>query len=301
MQDLSHTASMVVAAVDHAAQECKDEFPRAVTTILEADTVIFSGMGKSGYIAQKAASTFRSLGKPSHYVHPGDASHGDLGALNARTALVILSNSGETPELADLIHYARENLLPTIGIMGRSDSTLAEAVLVPLCYGRVREACPNGLAPTTSTTVAMVVCDALANAYARAAHVSPNDFHKYHPGGKLGTRLRKVRDIMHTPPTVRETDRLLHAASVMTGTVAGVALVTGSTGCVGVLTDGDLRRAIQTDWGMVKQAMSKNPITITETATAEQALEAMHHNRITKIFVEDALGSIVGVVNMHDC
>jgi len=298
---LDLTASAISNAVLRSASLVGDRFPEAGEVLNNATALIFTGMGKSGFIAQKAASTFRSLGMPSHYVHPADASHGDMGALSPKTAVVVLSNSGETGELSDLLRFCQENGLPMVAITVRGDSTLGKAATVALCYGPVQEACPNGLAPTTSTSVALMLCDALAVQYATDRKLTPSDFNRLHPGGKLGKRLRPVAEVMHRPTVVSQDCSLLDAAGAMTGTVAGVALVVGMHGVIGVFTDGDLRRAIEAKVGTVGEGMTTHPLSICETALCEDAAALMQESRVTKLFVEDALGSVVGVLNLHDC
>jgi len=298
---LRHTLDLEAKAISLAARRVEAEYPKALDLILPADTVVFSGMGKSGFIAQKAASTFRSLGTPAHYLHPGEASHGDLGALTFNSTVAILSHSGETPELADLIRHCEDTGIRMVAITSTRDSTLAQAVSAALCYGPVTEACPHGLAPTTSTTVALTLCDALAVDVAKAKGITPDDFKRLHPGGKLGKKLRPVYDFMHRPSTVHPNASLLTAAMEMTGPVPGIVLVVDKNGVVGVVTDGDLRRAIERKFTVVSEAMSAHPLSICETARAEDAAALMQKERVTKLFIEDALGAVVGVVNLHDC
>jgi arabinose-5-phosphate isomerase len=298
---LTKVAHKTSRAIMASALSLEAKFPAACRVLDEATALIFTGMGKSGFIAQKAAATFRSLGMPAHYVHPAEASHGDMGALAPGTAVIALSNSGETSELADLVRFCQVEGLPLLAITGPEDCTLARAATAALCYGRVEEACPNGLAPTTSTSVALVICDALAVHLASERRMTPADFKRLHPGGRLGASLRPVSALMRTPPVVGLKTPLLEAAAVMTGEVPGIALVVNRGIMQGVFTDGDLRRAIERKFTVVEQAMTKTPLVICETCCAEEAAEFMQAHRITKVLVEDALGSVVGVVTLHDC
>jgi len=302
MTSYKETMRLEAEAILAASERLEDYYPKAFNLLTTRKPVLFSGMGKSGFVAQKAASTFRSLGIPAHYVHPADASHGDLGAFCAGAVAVLLSHSGDTPELGDTILFCEAEGIPIIAVTGNGDSALAKAATAPICYGPVVEACPNGLAPTTSTTVAMAICDALAVDASRAWALTPTDFRRYHPGGNLGNRLRVARDVMCSPvPTVQTDTRLADAAVVMTGPVAGIALVL-KRGCVmGVLTDGDLRRA-----GMgcpdvpVGACMTHHPFRVSETTRVPDIVDLMNSARVTKVLVEDMLGSVLGVVNLHD-
>lgn len=304
MNTLSETLTREAHAILSAIHKVASDYDHALTFIARGDPVLWSGMGKSGYVAQKAASTLRSLGVPSHYVHPAEASHGDLGAITARAVAVVLSNSGETPELADLLFFAQDNCVPVIALTGRADSTLAKAAKVALVYGPVSEVCPNGLAPTTSTTVAMALCDAIAVDLAHERGITAADFRRYHPGGKLGARLQVAKDVMRGPVShVSLESSLVEAALSMTGEVAGICLVVGPHGMEGVLTDGDLRRLGERAFtGELRagEAMTQRPVVVKEHDRLDHIKQMMDARRVTKVLVEDALGSIVGVVNIHD-
>jgi len=290
-------------AIREAIGEVAPTYNDAIPHLVCRAPVIFSGMGKSGLVAQKAAATFRSLGVPSHYVHPGDASHGDLGAYTGDAVAVLLSNSGKTEELGDTILFCRDNAIPIIAITGDADSPLAQAAHVVLCYGYVEEACPNGLAPTTSTTVAMSVCDALAVDVADQMKVRAVDFKRYHPGGKLGNRVLPVSKIVKGPvPVVKGSDTLYECALAMTGDVSGIAIVRIKGKPHGVLTDGDLRRNNSaTRTTLAAEIMNPKPLVIPDTTTIEDAALFMNEHRITKVLVEDALYAIIGIAHLHDC
>src|SRR3954452_22916498 len=260
--------------------------------------VVVSGMGKSGHVGRKIAATFASTGTPSLFVHPAEASHGDLGMIVAGDAVLALSNSGETAELADLIAHASRFGLPLIAITGRAGSTLARAADIVLTLPAAPEACPLGLAPTTSTTMQLALGDALAVALLTRRGFTPTEFSAFHPGGKLGSQLRLVRDLMHTgeaiplAPTDLAMDRAL---LVMTGKGFGCLGGVGEDGrLVGVLTDGDLRRAMGPDLlgRKVSDVMNQSPRTIAADALAAEALGAMNSVKrpVTSLFVVDAAG-----------
>src|SRR5690348_4515609 len=226
------------------------EFTRAVATILAArGRVIVSGMGKSGHIARKIAATFSSTGTPAYFVHPAEASHGDMGAITRQDVLLLLSWGGETAEMSDLITYAKRHRIPIIAIGANPDSTLIKAADVKLLLPHAPEACPMGLAPTTSTTMMLSLGDALAVALMERKGFSPDQYRDFHPGGSLGRALIRVRDLMHSgdavPLATPETpmpDLLLTMAS---GRLGCVGIVDGAGALVGIVTDGDIRRHVE--------------------------------------------------------
>jgi len=270
--------------------------------------VVVSGMGKSGHIGRKIAATFASTGTPAIFVHPAEASHGDLGMIVAGDAVLALSNSGETAELADLIAHARRFGLPLIAITGRPGSTLARACDLVLALPAAPEACPLGLAPTTSTTMQLALGDALAVALLTRRGFTQSEFSVFHPGGKLGSQLRLVGDLMHRgdavplAPADLSMDRAL---LVMTGKGFGCLGAVGPNGkLVGVLTDGDLRRAMGPDLlqRRVQDVMNRSPRTIAAHALAAEALRAMNSAKrpVTSLFVVDAAGRPEGILHVHD-
>ncbi len=283
-------------------------FARAVA-LLAATTgrVVVSGMGKSGHIARKLAATFASTGTPALFVHPAEASHGDLGMIVAGDAVLALSNSGETAELADLIEHTRRFGVPLVAITGRADSTLAEAADALLLLPRAREACPLGLAPTTSTTMQLALGDALAVALLTRRGFGAADFADFHPGGRLGARLRRVRELMHVgeqmplaPPGLTMDAALLRMTEKRFGCLGIVA----DGRLVGMLTDGDLRRAMGPDLltRRADEIMTRGPRTIGPDALAAEALRLMNDGTrpITALFVVDAAGAPLGVLHIHD-
>ncbi len=283
-----------------------DSFRRALA-VMEAVSgrVVVSGMGKSGHVGRKIAATLASTGCPAFYVHPGEASHGDLGMIARQDAVLALSNSGETPELADIIAYARRFEIPLIAMTGRAGSTLAQAADVPLVLPVLPEACPMGLAPTTSTTMMLALGDALAVALLERKEFTAADFQVFHPGGKLGRRLMRVRDLMHggdglpvTGPDASMADVLL----TMTAKSLGCAGVVDKDGrLLGIITDGDLRRHMQNSLlGMsAAQVMTRTPKTVAPSLLAADALHIMNSAAITSLFVVED-GRPLGVLHIHD-
>lgn len=284
-------------------------FCRAVELLTAATgRVVVSGMGKSGHVGRKVAATLASTGTPALFVHPGEASHGDLGMLVAGDVVLTLSNSGETAELADLVEHTRRFALPLIAITARAGSTLAAAADVVLLLPVAAEACPMGLAPTTSSTMQLALGDALAVALLKRRGFTASDFHRIHPGGRLGARLCRVRELMHrgaalplAPPNMPMDQALL----VMTEKSFGcLGIVEPPSRLVGIITDGDLRRAMGPHLlaRRVCDVMTQNPRTIGPEALAAEALHAMNAGPrpITTLFVVDAQRQVLGLVHVHD-
>ena len=270
--------------------------------------VVVSGMGKSGLVGRKIAATLASTGTPAMFVHPAEASHGDLGMIVAGDAVIALSNSGETSELADLVAHTRRFAIPLIAITGRAASALARAADVVLLLPQAAEACPMGLTPTTSTTMQVALGDALAVALLTRRGFTASDFSAFHPGGRLGARLQHVRDLMHAGDAVPLAPGDLpmdRALLLMTGKGFGVLGVQDDDGTLaGILTDGDLRRAMGPDLlsRTVRQVMNPAPRTIGADALAAEALHAMNAGRrpVTSLFVVDAGRRPIGVLHIHD-
>jgi len=268
--------------------------------------VVVTGMGKSGHVARKIAATLASTGTPSLYVHPGEASHGDLGMIAEGDAVVALSYSGETPELADLTAYTRRFAIPLIAVTGRAGSTLEEAADSTLVLPDSPEACPMGLAPTTSTTLMLALGDAIAVALLERKGFTVQDFRVLHPGGRLGRKLIRVSDIMHVGdevPLVPPPMKMAEALLVMTRKSFGCVGVVDDAGrIIGIITDGDLRRHMSD--GLVtrtaRQVMTPNPKTIRPGALAAEAVTQMQANKITNLFVVEN-GRPMGILHLHDC
>ncbi len=308
---LLQTARRVVRreaeALGMLADSLNGSFAAAVNLILAAKgRVIVSGMGKSGHIARKIAATFASTGTPAQFVHPAEASHGDLGMVMKGDVALVLSNSGETPELADIIAHTRRFDIPLIGIASRDGSTLLRQADVALLLPPAPEACETGIVPTTSTTMTLALGDAIAVALMEHRQFTPEHFRIFHPGGKLGARLTRVRDLMHAdPPTVPRDTPMGEALLIMSGRGYGVVGVTDADGHLqGIITDGDLRRHLS---GLMElsagDVMTASPRTIGPDALAETAVRIMNDRKITCLFVTDPPDSTaaVGLLHIHDC
>jgi arabinose-5-phosphate isomerase len=267
--------------------------------------VIVTGIGKSGHIGQKIAATFASTGRPAFFVHPTEASHGDLGMITPDDALLALSWSGETVELKPLITYSRRHSVPLVAITSRADSALGQHSDVVLELPRLKEACPHGLAPTTSTTMQLVLGDCLAMALLEAKGFTAHEFKDFHPGGSLGASLKYVADVMHEGdrlPLARAGDPMSAALVTMTQKSFGCLGIVDTKGkLVGIVTDGDLRRHMGADLVRARAAdiMTRNPKTVTPKMLASAALELINASRITAVFVV-AKGKPVGIVHVHD-
>jgi arabinose-5-phosphate isomerase len=272
--------------------------------------VIVSGMGKSGLIGRKIAATLASTGTPAHFVHPAEASHGDLGALVPGDALLVLSYGGETAELSDLITYAKRFHIPLVGVAANPDSLLMQAADVKLLLPKSREACPMGLAPTTSTTLMLVLGDALAVALMERRGFSADQYRELHPGGSLGRALIRVLDLMHTGedlPLAAETDLMQQVLIVMAARRFGCVGITNEQGSLtGIITDGDLSRHMSRDMldKTAGQVMTRKPKIAAPNQLAAEALAFMNDNKITRLFVldpDDKIGRPVGILHIHDC
>ncbi|TVR78424.1 MAG: KpsF/GutQ family sugar-phosphate isomerase [Rhodospirillales bacterium] len=268
--------------------------------------VVVTGMGKSGHIAHKIAATLASTGTPALFVHPAEAAHGDLGMITARDVVLALSNSGETAELAAILAHVKRFAIPLVAMTARLDSTLARTADMVLLLPPAAEACPMGLAPTTSTTMMLALGDALAVAMLERNGFSASDFQLLHPGGMLGRRLLRVADIMHTGdemPLVGPDTMMAEVLIVMTTKSLGcVGVVDGDGRLAGLVTDGDLRRHMAPDLlnRTVTEIMTPNPKTISAEALAGEALGIMNARKITNLFAVEGDGP-VGVVHVHDC
>jgi arabinose-5-phosphate isomerase len=307
--DIAHGRKVLeqeIKGLQALADTLDDHFAQAVECISKIKgRVIVSGMGKSGHVARKIAATMASTGTPAHFVHPGEASHGDLGMITPDDAVIALSNSGETAELSDLIAYCKRFSIPLIAMVRRKESMLVDAADIPMVLPNTSEACITG-APTTSTTMMMALGDALAVALVERKGFSRDDFSVFHPGGKLGKAFIRVADLMHTGKEIPlvESDMLMSDALLaVTGKRYGCSGVLDSKGCLaGVITDGDLRRHMNPNLLSMKatEVMTKNPLTIRPQALAAEALAIMNEKRITSLFiVEDE--KPIGILHIHDC
>jgi arabinose-5-phosphate isomerase len=289
-----------------AKGELAEAFAAAVALIEKArGRVIVTGMGKSGHVSRKIAATFASTGTPAHFVHPAEASHGDLGMVGQDDVILALSWSGEAKELADVIAYSRRFRVPLIAITSGAKSALGRQSDVVLALPKAKEACPNGLAPTTSTTLQIVMGDALAVALLEGKGFSADDFRVFHPGGKLGAQLMRVKHVMHAGdalPVASESAVLSDVLPLMTAKGFGVIIVLDDAGkLAGIVTDGDLRRQMGPDLpsSRLSSIMTRNPRTIGEDALAAEAMEMLNSRKITSLVVE-AEGRPVGLVHIQD-
>jgi len=296
-----------IAALQNALENgLAAPFKDAVSTLKAArGRVIVTGIGKSGHIGQKIAATFASTGTPAFFVHPSEASHGDLGMITGEDVILAISWSGETVELTSIITYARRFGVPIISITSRSDSALGKQSDTVLKLPKAKEACPHGLAPTTSTTMQLALGDCLAIALLEAKAFTAHDFKVFHPGGSLGASLKYVADVMH------KGDRLPLASKTEAMSSALVTMTSASFGCLGIvdrkgklagiITDGDLRRHMGEDLLRAKtgEIMTRKPKTVTPDTLAAEALEIINASRITALFVV-ADGKPVGIVHVHD-
>ncbi|MCY4300462.1 MAG: KpsF/GutQ family sugar-phosphate isomerase [Aestuariivita sp.] len=301
------------AALHRLRASLNNSFNQAVKLLLESSgRIIVSGMGKSGHIGRKIAATLASTGTPAHFVHPAEASHGDLGMMAQGDVALVLSNSGETQELADLISYTRRFNIPMIGVASNARSTLLRQSDVAIVLPHANEACGTGIVPTSSTVMTLALGDALAIALMEHRSFTPEHFRKFHPGGKLGSRLTRVGDLMHVGDHVP----LVNAATPMAEALIEISRKSfGVVGVhdknqhlLGIITDGDLRRHMN---GLLDQTagdvMTPDPATISPDALAEQALAIMTQRKITCLFVRDqserqtGSSTILGLLHIHDC
>ncbi len=282
----------------------------AITLILARTAaggrVLVTGVGKSGHIGRKIAATLTSTGTPAHFLHAAEAGHGDLGLLQPQDLVLALSHSGETPDLAPLLDYIRQTSIPLIALTSSATSTLGSLATICLELPLMPEACPNNLAPTTSTTMQLALGDALALALMDARGFSPTAFHALHPAGRLGARLRTAASLMHTDarlPVVREGTLLSAAIVEMTSKGFGVTAVLDACGTLtGILTDGDLRRHFRHAFAdcPVEAAMTRNPWTIPPDARAADILAAMNARAVTTVFIVDQEHRPTGILHIHD-
>ncbi len=305
------TARQVVTdearALDVLAESLNEDFAEAVQLILEATgRIIISGIGKSGHIGHKIAATLASTGTPAYFVHPAEASHGDLGMVSKDDVVLAISNSGEAPELVNLLAFTRRFGIPLIGLSSKPESTLMKQADVHLLIPSMGEACGFGMVPSISTTLTLAMGDALAIALMKHRDFKPEDFRAFHPGGKLGAQLSTVRDLMHADlPVVRSGTSMSEALLVMSQKSFGVVGVTDDADrLLGIVTDGDLRRNMD---GLLNkttdEVMTRDPLTIAPNAMAEEAVGIMNDRKITSLFVvdPDLDGQAQGLLHIHDC
>lgn len=267
--------------------------------------LVVTGMGKSGHIGRKIAATMRSTGTPAVFLHPGEASHGDMGLIDPADVVFALTWSGETSELSDIFHYCSNFGIKLIVTTSKEDSTAARTADICLKLPKVREACPLELAPTSSSTMQLVLGDILAVALIEARGFTPSEFRNFHPGGTLGSRLSTVGDLMGSGdaiPRVSPDTTPIAAALEMSGKRYGCTAVVDEAGAlVGAFTDGDLRRCIASNTmdGDLSAQMSRKPVSVPPGTLATDALRLMNENAVMVLFVQEA-GQLIGIVHMHD-
>lgn len=297
--------SIEADALAFLAQNLPEDFTAAVGAIMDSPgRVIVSGIGKSGHIGRKLAATLASTGTPSYFVHAAEASHGDMGMIGAGDVCILISNSGETSELRDIVYHSRRFSIPMIGISSNEGSTLMKAANYRLTLPDRPEACPIGMAPTTSTTLALALGDALAVALMERRGFVAEDFGIYHPGGKLGAQMRKVADLMHVGeaiPILAEDDTMAAALLTMTSKGFGVGVVVRGGVITGIITDGDLRRNME---GLMdRTAMdiaNTDPLVVAPDCLAAEALAIMNARKVNVVIVADSDMRPQGVLHLHD-
>ena len=296
-------------AVKDLIWRVNDDFVRACEYMLACEgRVIVTGMGKSGHIGSKMAATLASTGTPAFFVHPGEASHGDLGMITGKDVVIAISNSGETYEIITILPLISRLGIPLIAMTGSADSKLAQEALVHIDVGVEQEACPLNLAPTASTTATLVMGDALAVALLESRGFTADDFALSHPGGTLGRRLLlHVRDIMHEGsdiPRVSKYATFAEALVEMSSKGLGMTVIADDDNTLlGIFTDGDLRRTLDQTLDLkdacISDYMTRNPVAIQDDILAAKALQIMDENKINAIAIIDRDNKVVGAINMH--
>lgn len=313
LQQGQRVVSIEAQAVQALSERIDQHFVSACRYLLQCiqtkGRIVIMGMGKSGHIGRKMAATFSSTGSPAIFVHPAEACHGDMGMVTANDTIIAISNSGESEEIARILPLIKRMGVPLITLTGNPQSSLAKAATVNLNVAVAQEACPLGLAPTTSTTVTLVMGDALAIALLEAHEFSAEDFARSHPGGKLGRRLLiKIEDIMHSGddiPIVSEQATVKEALMEMTRCRLGMTAIVNQSGTlIGIFTDGDLRRAFDQQINVhntpITEIMTPGGKTVEPGILAAEILRVMETQKINGLFVVDQERRIIGAFNMHD-
>ena len=297
--------SIEADALHQMAGDLPSDFAGMVEAILQTKgRVIVSGVGKSGHIGNKIAATLASTGTPTNFVHATEASHGDLGMVTAADFCLLISNSGETSELRDFVAHTRRFGIPMAAISSKVDSTLMQVADYKLTLTKAPEACPIGMAPTTSTTLTLALGDALAVALMERRDFQPEDFKVFHPGGKLGAQMATVAQLMHQGdalPIVDHETRMQDALITMTSKGFGIAVVIKNETMLGVITDGDLRRHMDTLMqATAGEIAGQNPVTVTPDMFAAEALNIMNTKKISVLLVVDQTNIPIGILHIHD-
>lgn len=303
--ELQGVNALIESLVDESSS-LSNAFTASVETIHSSNgRMIVTGMGKSGHVARKIAATLASTGTPALYVHPGEASHGDLGMIADTDVVLALSNSGETPELGDIIGYCGRFDIPLIGMTSGPNSTLAEGSNIALTIPKSAEACEITKAPTTSTTQMLALGDAIAVALLRLKGFSQRDFHTFHPGGKLGAALKRVTDLMHHKemPLCSPSTPFSDVLSEINSGGFGCCGVVANEKLIGIITDGDVRRTLSQQQTQLtaQDMMTPDPQTILKDGLAAEALSLLSEHKITALFIVNAVGKPIGLIHVHDC
>ena len=292
-------------SIDLLATNLPQDLPGFILRVMETKgRVIVSGVGKSGHIGKKIASTLASTGTPSFFIHPTEASHGDLGMIQKEDICLLISNSGEASEFYDILNFIKKSFIQIAAISSNPESTLMKAASFKLTIPQSEEVCPIGLAPTTSAILTLAIGDAIAVSLMEQRNFNKSDYSVFHPGGKLGIQLLRAKDIMHTGeqlPIVAEDDLMEDVLLEMTSKSFGVAIVCKEKKVVGIITDGDLRRHMKNL--LSKSALeiaTKNPLTIGHEIYAVDALKLMNENQISTLIVKNEEEIIVGILHIHD-
>ena len=295
-----------IRALTLLKNQMSHEFNRAVNLLFQTKgKICVSGIGKSGHIAKKISSTFSSIGSPSFFIHPSEANHGDLGMITKKECVILISNSGETFELSNMINYCKKQKVPIVGITSKKNSTLANACKVLLKIPEDIEACPLDLAPTSSTTVSLVIGDALTVSLLQKNKFTKRDFGTLHPGGKLGRSLLEVESVMNSGkkiPIIDVNNKMSHAILEMSSKGFGcVGVISHEGDLIGIITDGDLRRNMQNNIleKYVRDIMTKKPKTLSRKTLLIDAIKKMQEASITNLFVTDNKKPI-GIIHIHD-
>ena len=307
--EIRNAIAEVIRLEARALEKMADNLPEDISATVGIlkdvkGRVVVSGMGKSGHIARKIAATMASTGTPAQFVHPGEASHGDLGMITENDAIILISNSGESHELSDIIEYSRRHSIPLIAITKNRLSTLANHADHVLMLPDAPEACAIGMAPTTSTTCSLALGDGIAVALMQVHGFDRAKFSVFHPGGSLGANLRTVQSVMHSGeslPISSPLDTMSDVLLTMTSKGFGVAAVVEDGKLVGAITDGDLRRNMSTL--LEKRAddvANSHPITVSEDQLIGEALSTMNERKVSALFVVGATQNLVGLVHIHD-
>ncbi|HNQ92987.1 MAG TPA: KpsF/GutQ family sugar-phosphate isomerase [Alphaproteobacteria bacterium] len=314
LQSARRTLEREIEGLSALSHSLNGEFVAAIETIQAMKDkgrgrLIVAGIGKSGHVARKIAATLASTATPSYYIHPGEASHGDLGMITEDDVIIMLSYSGANAELSDMIAYAKRFHIPLIAMTGNSESELAKHADIPLILPRVPEACPNGLAPTTSTTQMMALGDAIAIALLERMGLTAEQFRVWHPGGKLGQKLKKVSDLMvggNDLPVVSADTLMADAIITLSSKNLGSVVVADKNmNLLGIVTDGDLKRHMSPDLlqQKVETVMTRGPRTVKADALAAEALDIMLNSAsspITSLVVVDGAGKVAGLIRIQE-